>query len=216
MAFVDTFDLTKPLEEQLDFPITAHGLELTLDDDKSGLVTPGSIGLFPIETKYLALLMTYGFVDVDEFLSTVHDGAFDELIVDNHIGSLRGKLGADFIKSRSGKGRSKGFYLGDLAEHRKEHQIEYNGFLLNHFTGSFIIKDGESVILTHNEVQIMRGIFDGGESANRLRLVAGLYSGSGRFRMDSLNTAVRNLNKKLGGIYVTIDDGYLKLSETKS
>lgn len=209
MALIDTYERNKPLQDQVDFPIQAEGLELIVEKNgrggpkflvkKNGQTTQISKG----DALYLTILMTEGYATRDELFGTLESG-----IVQYHIGHLRKIVGKGIIKteytSDNGIG---GYYMGELSNHRNEgeHVKTYDGFRLNTLTRYIKSPNDNSTHLKGVETRMMRFLIDSGGSANASLVAKSLYGIDGDDEIKAVYDNFNRINKRMKGDYVKRD-----------
>lgn len=224
MALVDTYDRNKPLQDQVDFPIQAEGLELILErNTKNGpkfLVKKDrqTTQIAKGNAVYLAILMTDGYATRDELFETLYEGDLESSIVQYRIRRLRKIVGKGIIKtehtSENGIG---GYYIGELSNHRNEerHLKRYNGSELNTLTRYIKPPNGNSTHLKGVETRIMEVLFENGGNTSASLVAQNLYGVDGDYEIKAVYDNVNRINKRMHGEYIKGDAlGNLTLTNT--
>lgn len=179
----------------------------------------------PNIANYLRDIILNGYVSDKELWETYHGEDTNPNIVKVTISKLKNKLGehGDIIKTRHpGKmpsigNHGGGYYIDDIKFHRDEHQINYNKFRVNKFTGSVVIYNlhgtGNNIIekeLVMSDAipfQILTNLVENDGKFNKDRLCENLWGNSSKDFKEKLNTQVSYLNRALGKKYVYTKKG---------
>jgi len=220
MTFVDTFDRNMRLEGQLELPLKRDGLEFFLRAGPVGfkygiLKTPKgeSAEFTDTESMYMAVLMMVGYVTVEEFRYSVHDGNISKSTIQENISRLRKKIRKNVIRTNSrAKTLLLGYYIGELSEHRREFEIVYEGSVLNTLTGYFKLPKRKNTVFDYLRGIIMETLIKSNGKVEKSTINDRLYEDQENRDLpekenEVLKTQVNRMNNQIGRIFIK-DDGY--------
>lgn len=229
VAFVQSFDPTKPLEDQLDFPLEfsfkSRKLKLEARKGKNtgfyaqliklnhrGHHRPYTRRLRPLEATYLAILIKDGYVTQDELLIYVHNSTSEANLPLVRACGLRKKLGKRIIKTRkSSPDYCGGYYVGELKDCRNEkpNLRSFNGVSCNVITGYVSLSNGYEAYLTPLETRILDVIIrsrNRGVSMQSIKDNVIDINGPTDTTYDNITVHVCHINRKLGEQYIVRKD----------
>jgi hypothetical protein len=208
MAFISSFDREKPLEEQVELPLSRASLELIATDNGSGWLAGehgSTVPLTKTEANYAAALIMDGYVAMTEFYERLLDENMVEMNVPTHIRNIREKMGGSVIKTRFSRAYPYlgGYYIGELKKHRNEEGniIRYKGLSLNTVTGCVALQDGRVFELSPLQTEYVRIIMASGErgiSVERLFKQVYWMDGPIKYSPSRVQVIVSNINGRLG------------------
>lgn len=212
---------------QFDFPMSASGLELSVDDGfkVSSPVIPGiSKPLTPLETTYIAALINLGYVSTEEFYFIAHKAEDDHYnVMAVIIHNLRKKIGRNAIKQRSGSRNwgnwYGGYFIGNLGEHRNEAENlrKYDCFSLNAVTGHIVLPDGSEAFLGPMHADLVGHIvLSRGKGITVNDLYDAVYQkmGPSKVKKEIISVHIHNINRRLDPDkrYIVMEDGKYALN----
>jgi hypothetical protein len=214
MAFIDEFDPELPLEEQLDFPLRFGEFELNAESvdgctnfsvKKPKRKSP--IYLNPTEAVYLALLMTDGYISIDEFLS-VHGPDVERIIVPVIIHNIKAKTGINIKNRWSSPSYPGGYYLGELRNHRNDEKNirRYNGFSCNVVTGCVQIPTDKYRYLSPLKTKIFGIVMENkhrGVSTQTLFAAVYEVNGPSDVTRNAVKVQISQIRRDLGSNYLS-------------
>lgn len=206
MTFIETYDRLLPLEDQMEFPLKRHGIELYSENKKYwGIHKERNAVLTSLESAYLAVLLQDGYLTSEELEMNLHSENVVPHIARNRIRHLRGKLGYDSIMTRSGSSfhsselysqELSGYYVGGLQNHRKEFEISKKDIVFNTLTGFVQFPEG-STTLRPREARAFELFFKRKEVYPQ-SLAVYVYNSDSSSCLNSVKNVICKLREKIG------------------
>jgi len=175
MTFVESYDRNKSLQEQIEFPLKAEGLELILLTDKGKdkyflHKHDKKIMINELGAIHIAILMKDGYVSNDEFINSVYGGIGNYNNLSKNMSEFNIKAGEKIIKKSIGKAAfSRGYFIGYLSSHRNEEENlrRYGGFTLNVITRCVKMPNHIITYLTFTQAKIMEILIESNGKSNK-------------------------------------------------